>query len=93
MILINVTKFYYFPGLWWDKMEISWDLKISWKYSNKNSDNSVLDWEQIISFTILAEASLHVCMITIWLQFKIKYFIDICELQGFSVTNCNNVNN
>ena len=61
-------------------MEIDWDKNMSLRNSNKNSDNSILDWQQIISFTILAEASLHVCMITIWLQFKIKYFIDISQL-------------
>ena len=63
--------------------EIKWKLvetKISWRSSNKNSDNSNLDWQQIISYTILAEASLQVCMITIWLHFKIKYFIDISQL-------------
>lgn len=80
VILINVTQFYYFPGLWWDKMEIGWDKNMSWRNSNKNSDNSNLDWQQIISYTILAEASLQLCTITIWLHFKIKYFIDISQL-------------
>ena len=53
-------------------MEIGCDKNISWKNTSKNSDNSNLDWQQIMSFTILAEASLQVCMITIWLQLKIK---------------------
>ena len=61
-------------------MEIGWDKNMSWRNSNKNSDNSNLDWQQIISYTILAEASLQVCTITIWLHFKIKYFIDISQL-------------